>query len=377
MPAPDAHGYLEVNLVASHATGQARLLLIGLGDLGRRLALALATRPEVGELVLAGRRAADGASFAELAATCGSASVRFQSLDCLDVDAVAALLRREQPDLVVQCAALLSPWAIGALSTPGARVLASAGFAVQLPAHLPAVLAVMRAARAAEFRKPIVNCSFPDVIHPILARLDLAPTIGIGNVGMIAAVVRTVLRQAGRPHHRVRVLAHHCHVTAVMTRDPSHLAVGVHPRVFIDEAGTAADELVYCGQPLASSRELNALSAVHGLDIILALLPGGRPLATSAPGPSGLPGGWPVKIADGRVELDLPPSLPRDVALAACEAAAAGDGVARIADDGTVYFTDAAQRAVESLAPELAAPLAPADGLARFALLRDQLMGPP
>jgi len=357
--------------------GQARVLLIGLGDLGRRLALALAARAAVGELVLAARRADDGASFAELVAACGSALVRSQPLDCLNVDALASLLHREQPDLVVQCAALLSPWAIGTLATPGARVLASVGFAVQLPAQVPAVLALMQAARAAGFRKPIVNCSFPDVTHPILARLGLAPTIGIGNAGMIAAVVRNVLRRAGKPHHRVRVLAHHSHVTAAMTCDPDRIASGPHPRVFVDEAGTAADELVYRGRPLASSRELNALSAAHGTEIILALLPGGGPLATSAPGPNGLPGGWPVRIADGRVELDLPRSLSRDVALRECEAAAMGDGVARIADDGTVYFTDAVQRAVAPLAPELAAPLAPADCLARFALLRHHLMGPP
>jgi hypothetical protein len=350
------------------------LLLIGLGDLGRRLALALAASGDVGELIVAARRAEDGAMFAALAAACGPASVRFQRLDCLDVDAVTALMLREQPDLVVQCAALLSPWDIIRRASPAGRALAAAGFAIQLPAQLPAVHAVMQAVRAAGFANPVVNCSFPDVTHPILARLGLAPTIGIGNAGMIAAVIRNELRQLGRPHDRVRVLAHHCHVTAVMTRDPSRVACGTHPRVFVDDAGTPADDLAYRGQPLASSPELNALTCAHGVEIIRALLPGGGPLATSAPGPIGLPGGWPVRIADGRVALDLPPSLPHDAALRACEAAAAGDGVARIAEDGTVMFTDAAQRAVARLCPELAAPLAPADCLDRFAVLRRTLM---
>lgn len=365
-----------MSFVASKASGQARLLLIGLGDLGRRLALGLAASAEVGELIVAARRAEDGARFAALAATCGSARVRFQLLDCLDVDAVAALLVREQPDLVVQCAALLSPWQLAGRSSDPARMVMAAGFAVQLPAQLPAVMAVMQAARAAGFRNPVVNCSFPDVTHPILARLDLAPTIGIGNVGMIAAVVRTALQQLGQPHHRVRVLAHHSHVTAAMTRDPSRVAVGSHPRVFVDDAGTPADDLVYRGPPLASSPELNALSCAHGLAVIRALLPGGGPLATSAPGPRGLPGGWPVRIGDGRVALDLPPTLSYETALGACEAAAAGDGVARIAEDGTVVFTEAAQRAVARLCPELAAPLAPADCLVRLALLRRATMDP-
>ena len=114
-------------------------------------------------------------------------------------------------------------------ATDAARVVLAAGFAVQLPAQLPVVLAVMQAVRAAGFRNPVVNCSFPDVTHPILARLELAPTIGIGNVGMIALAVRTVLRQLGQPHHRVRVLAHHSCVTAAMTRDPSRVSGGCQP----------------------------------------------------------------------------------------------------------------------------------------------------
>ena len=144
--------------------------------------------------------------------------------------------------------------------------------------------------------------------------------------------------------------------------------------MFVDDSGSSADDLVYRGQPLASSPELNALTCAHGLEVIRALLPGGGPLATSAPGPGGLPGGWPVRIAGGRVELDLPPTLPYEAALRACEAGAAGDGVARIADDGTVWFSELAQRAVAPLCPELAAPLAPTDCLARFALLRRTVM---
>jgi hypothetical protein len=351
--------------------GRARVLVIGLGDLGRRLALGLARSAGVGELILAGRDRPEAARFAALASACGTAAARFEPLDCLDVEAIAAVLRRERPDLVVQCAALLSPWA--PRSPRAATWLAAAGFALQLPAQLPAVLAVMQAARRAAFDRPIVNCSFPDVTHPILAQLELAPTIGIGNVGMIAAVASAALRRLGRPADRVRVAAHHSHVTAVMTCDRSRLAGATHPRVFLDDAGTPADELAFAGPALGSSQDLNALSAAHGLEILGALLPGGAALATSAPGPHGLPGGWPVRIDGGRVALDLPPGLSHDAALRDAGAAAADDGVAGIAADGTVTFTEAAQRAVASVAPGLAAPLAPRDCLARFARLRDAM----
>lgn len=344
---------------------RARVLLLGLGDLGRRLALALARADVPLKLILGGRNADDGAAFAALVACCGAARVRFERVDVCDRASVAAAIRGASPDVVVQCASLMSPWAIGAASRPEAQAIAAAGFALQLPAQLPAVLGAMRGARDAGFAGPIVNASFPDATHPILARLGLAPTIGIGNAGMILAVVRNAARAAGRPAVNVRVLAHHRHVTAVMTRDPQRSAT--HPRVWIDDA--RADQLAYQGAAMAATRELNALTARHGVEVIEALL-GVRPLATAAPGPLGLPGGWPVRIARGAVELDLPRGLSVDAARQAQEEAAIGDGLAHIADDGTATFTDAAQRAVAAIDPQLAAPLAPDDSSARFAVLR-------
>jgi hypothetical protein len=359
--------------MASNANGRARILLIGLGDLGRRLSLALAARAEVAELIIAARHVDNGRSFAGVAGVCGTALVSFQPIDSLDIDSVAALLAHTKPDLVLQCASLLSPWACGPSPSPRARAIQNAGFGLQLPAQLPAIFALMRAARMADFRGPIVNCSYPDLTHPVLARLDLAPSIGIGNAGMIAAVVQLALRR-GQRHDRVRVLAHHSHVTAVVTRDPSRIGSGPPPRVFLGDAGGSDDDLAYRGPAMASSRELNAISAVHGVDVALALLPGGPTLATSAPGPHGLPGGWPVQIREGRIELDLPSHLSQEAALRECEAAAVGDGIAAIDDHGTVHFTDAARHAMSAIAPELAAPLSISDCLPRAALLRRYLL---
>lgn len=349
----------------------ARVLLSGLGDLGRRLAHGLATLPEVGEIVLAGRPRG-GPELAALVAACGTARVRFAELDATDPGAVETLLRRERPDLIVQCASLVSPWLLPGRADPAAVAVGRAGFALQLPAQLPLVRTLLEAMRAAGVDAPVVNCSYPDLTHPILACLGLAPTVGIGNAGMIRARVLAALRSAGRTVEPVRLLAHHSQVTPVVVARPPADPED-RPRVFLGETGEREDGLAYAEPPLASAPSLNALPAASGLPLLRALLPGGPAVRTSAPGPWGLPGGWPLRAGNGRLELDLPPGVSREEALACQERWARLDGVAGIDAEGTVHFTEEARQAVAALDPGLAEPLRPDDAPARLRRLRAAL----
>jgi hypothetical protein len=352
-----------------------RILLLGLGDLGRRLATSLIDLPEVDELVLVSRDRDRGSAFARLLSACGETRCRFAAGDGLHTQALATLLSTERPALIVQCGSLLSPREMPARSDPAARALCAAGFALQLPAQLPIIMSLMRAVKLAGLSSPVVNCSYPDVTHAALARLGLEPLIGIGNVGMIAACVTGAARCRGSTPPLVRVLAHHAHVSSTLTGGepcPEHL----QPRVYAGEEGVRVDDWARRMPPLAAGRELNMLSAAHARSIIRALLSTGTSLRTSAPGPQGLQGGFPVKVCNGRVELDLPGSLTWADALEFQSSSAALDGVAEIAQDGSVSFTAHAQRAVRELEPALAAPLHPEDALARFDLLTRVMRAP-
>ena len=247
---------------------------------------------------------------------------------------------------------------------PVAAALQRAGFALQLPAQLPLVRKLARAVATAGITAPVVNCSYPDMTHPILACEGLAPTVGIGNAGMIAARVGAALRSQGRTGDLVRVLAHHAHVTAVVLSRPPE-DPEARPRVFLGEEGERADELAYAEPPLASEPGLNALPAASGLPLLRALL-GGPPVRTSAPGPAGLPGGYPVRVTGKGVELDLPPGVDLEEAAAVQHRSARLDGVAALKPDGTVLFTDEAREALAPFDPVLADPLAPGDAEGRF-----------
>jgi hypothetical protein len=330
----------------------AKLLLVGLGDLGSRIARGMARTPELRELVLAGRGA--GAALASELAAMGGARVSFEPLDAADPGALEALLRRQRPDVVLHAAALLSPWHLPGRTDPVARAVESAGFAAQLPVQLPLLLNTVSAVAAAGLDARVVNCSYPDLTHPVLARMGLAPAAGTGNVAM----VRLRVLAAGHTG-LVRVLGHHAHVTgSILARPPANPAD--RPRVYLGEDGERADGLAYAAPPLASDRTLNAVSAASALPVVRAFLPGSPPLRASVSAPLGLAGGYPVTIEDGEVALDLPPGL----SLAEAEALQAGwaraDGVERIDVDGTVHFTEAARRAVAGVDPGLCEPLEPA-----------------
>ncbi|HVH52183.1 MAG TPA: hypothetical protein VM690_08565, partial [Gaiellaceae bacterium] len=339
-----------------YARRVARVLVIGPGDMGGRIVAGLAVAPCVHELVLAGVPATT------------DPHARFVEVDCTDQLAVEELLDDTKPDVIVQCASLMSPWALAGCTDEVALAFASAGLAVALPMQLPVMRTVMAAVRATGCTAPAANLSFPDVTNVILDRLGLAPTIGLGNVTMQLLRVRDALPA----ETLVRVIGHHNQVYPVMRAEPPDDR-NQRVRVFLGEDGERADHLAYLGQPLEPGVIYNETTAAACIEVIEALLPGAPRTRTSAPAPFGLPGGYPVVIEDGTISLDLPSGQELDEVVAWQSAIGRNDGVQSIADDGTVTFTEHAHEAVANVAPWLTEPLHPDEASERAARIRELL----
>ena len=352
-----------------------RALLIGLGDLGYRIAQGLASAAGLDELVLAGGGKGRGPALAGKLDCCYQTRVRYAPLDGTDGRAVEALLRRERPDLVVQCASLVNPWEILAAPEPRVARIRDAGVGIQLPAWLPITIAVMRAVRALDLAVPVANLPWPDGTHPVLARLGLVPTIGLGNPGMILLRVRAALRHEaaaeGRPAAPlplVRILGDASTLWHSLAATPP--ADGEDGcRVYLGEDGRRADYLAYRCHPWPLCFELNELTAASALPVLRALLPGAAPLRFTCPGIDGHPGGYPVRIAEGRVDYDLPPGVTLEDAIAFNTRHAREEGIERVEDDGTVIYTERARAVLADIDPALAAPLHPDAAAARFGRL--------
>ncbi len=349
-----------------------RLLVIGAGDLGGRIVRGMAATRAVGEIVLAGRDPVRGGEIVGVAGSWADCICRFARVDATAQDQLEELLSTTRPDVVVQCASLMSPWALGSREDPVADAIRAAGLAVMLPMQLPIIHATMRAARAVGFAGPIANLSFPDLTNVVLGRIDLAPTVGLGNASMMALRVRAALRAergGDTPLPLVRIVGHHAQLFPVMAAEqPSDPADRV--RVFLGEEGERRDPLAYVGYPLPRGSVLNEVTAPAALETILALLPGAPPARLSVPSPLGLAGGFPVRIADGTVELDLPAGQPLDEAVRFNESHGRGDGVESVAADGTVTLTAEAVSALADVAPWLTDPLGPDEATERAGRLR-------
>jgi hypothetical protein len=346
------------------------VVIIGIGDMGERLAAGLASDGRVRRLVLAGRSQGTVAAVAAGIASASDCLVEPAQVDAVRLDDVADLLARTRPDLVVQCASLRGPWALTGREDAAARGVTAAGLALRLPYQLPVVLTVMRAAQAAGYSGPIANLSFPDVTGPILKCLGLAPTLGLGNAAMVLRRVRAALRvaQPDADLPLLRVLGQHSQVLGVMqAREPA--SPDERCRIYLDEDGRRDDALAYRAPALAPGVRYNPVTAAAALPVLEALLPGAAPLRWSTPAPGGLPGGYPVRIANGSVTLDLPAGLTLQQAIAFNERMGRGDGVERIDEDGTVHFTSACREIVAGFAPDLAEPLPVSDMRARAARL--------
>jgi hypothetical protein len=68
-----------------------------------------------------------------------------------------------------------------------------------------------------------------------------------------------------------------------------------------------------------------------------------------APGPNGLPGGYPVKVSANGVEIFLPDDLTLDEAIRINKEGETFDGIESIKEDGTVVLTDKVAATVKGL----------------------------
>ncbi len=59
-----------------------------------------------------------------------------------------------------------------------------------------------------------------------------------------------------------------------------------------------------------------------------------------APGPIGLPGGYPIQLQQAHLEIALPPGLTLDEAIHINQEGQLFDGIEKIDEDGTVYFAE-------------------------------------
>jgi len=351
-------------------TQPVKILVLGMGDLGVRIAQRVIEGGFSSACMLAGKSDA-ATQWARLLHISSGRAISAAKVDGQDIEALKALLTHFEPQLIVQCATLLSPFALRSVPTPTAQAVLKGGFALQLAAQLPVIRTLMEALRAIGMKCPVINCSYPDVTHPILAAEGLAPTIGIGNVAIMAMWYQRKI--SGASDTALQVIGQHAQLgpclagTFAAPETPT-------PLVYLNGRRLPPEQLLFNGG-LQGGATMNHLAASTILPILRGFTERDAVVRTHAPGVFGHPGGYPIRFASGALELGLPAELTVEEAVEFNRLAAKAEGIERIAEDGTVFYTQHAQQCVAEFCPELAEPLRVQDVEKRLETLQSVAQG--
>lgn len=333
--------------------GRSSIMMIGMGDLGGHVLEMLVRVPGIGRIITVDVNEDWGYRKRNIAAFGASQlgyypEIEFTKIDLKNIDQTAETILRFKPEIIYSAVTLQSWWVINALPKDVFDQLDKARFGPWLPMQLTLVYKLMQAVGETGLDVRVVNSAFPDGVHPVLAKIGLAPTIGIGNVANPIPAIRSSVA------HRLRVSMKDVKIFLVAQHYVSHYlprfgSAGGAPyylKAVVGDRDVTGDvniEQVFKDLPTRfrrpGGRDGQILTASSAVGIILAIAHDTGDFM-HAPGPGGLPGGYPVRVDRDGGRIALPSDLTLDEAIRINEEGQRFDGIDRIDQDGTAYFTE-------------------------------------
>ena len=327
----------------------ADVIVAGAGVLGREVCMGLARLPNSPLSVAVMARSSAAAEELSFTATSCARAARSDTsfhpmqIDFTSADAVERAIAACRPSIVVGCVSHHSPWEAEARRSAWTELVSSAGFGVTLPLQWAFTAAISRAVSKHASNAIVLNGCFPDAVNVALRRAALPVFCGIGNIASLAAAAKAELGIGD--NEGLRMLAHHRHLST--PRDASEDAV-----VWLNDEPISNVPMLLRRARAIPRKQLCVLAGAAAAALIRAIL-WGTAYATHAPGPGGLPGGYPIRVRSTQMKLDLPHGVSETDAITWNERAATADGVV-ISGAGEVAFSPAAQCALRAHACELA-----------------------
>lgn len=359
----------------------AKVLIVGLGDVGGWALEFLARAPGVDSIAVADIRDDWGEYRTNLAAI-GAAmsgqdkSFEFHHADLSDVGQTAGVLARAKPDVVINVSSLLSPRSVTEQLSKvegesGERARAALAIGAQLPWHLAPAYSVMKAKEESGLDIPAVNVSFADVANPMLWGAGVGAVCGAGNCEHLAYEIRrAVAVERQLPQEAVQALlvsGGSAMLHAGPGKLPYFLKLTVDGR---DITGSydakaliesAIESRFFRGEgqaPLfstpAASAVKNALAIIHDTGELM-----------TVNSPLGLPGDYPARLGARGAELALSEELSREEAEEIGRTALPTFGFSRIEEDGTAIYSDETRDRLKDLLGYDCPTLHPSEAWAR------------
>ena len=334
----------------------AKVLIVGLGDVGGWALEFLARAPGVDAIAVADIRADWGEYRTNLAAIGASMSgqdkfFEFHRVDLSDVQQTSGMLSTARPDVVINVSSLLSPRSVTEQLSKiegelGDCARAALTIGAQLPWHLAPAYSVMKAREESGLDIPVVNVSFADVVNPLLWGAGVGAVCGAGNCEHLAYEIRrAVAVEHERPQEAVQVFlvsGGSAMLHAGPGKLPYFLKLTVDGRDVTTSYDTklliesAIESRFFHGEGQAPLFSTPAASAVKNA---LAIAHDTRELMI-VNSPLGLPGDYPATLRATGAGLALPEELSREEAEEIGRAALPVFGISGIEEDGTAIYSD-------------------------------------
>ncbi|SLN65323.1 hypothetical protein [Oceanibacterium hippocampi] len=363
------------------------LLLAGTGSLAEAALFSFATTGVGRPLRISiGGRNAERCRWLALAANARAAALSVPNfvepaiLDWSSPEALEGAMRQLQPKVVVQTASMQSPWAL-AESSAWSQLIRDGGYGLATPFHTILTARLVRAIERAGTGSVVINGAYPDLANSIIKAMGLTVPLGFGNVDIVATSAAAML--GSREPGKVRMLAQwEPHVADF--REPPEKRRNINPKAWID-GEEVADFMARFRDlkfPPASDDSLNQITGTTVVPMAHAFLTG-QTYVGHAAGPFGLPGGYPVRIDNGEVSLNLPDGISREDAIAFNKGFEQMEGIVLDEAARRVTLTGHAHEAMASRKFDLAEgyPVASLEDLeiacTRLDAIRGELIGKP
>lgn len=359
---------------------KATLLLFGVGELGYRLLEILARMPNHGWRIVAASRTADHALRRVNAALLSASyaehfpDIVFAPVDIHDATATRDLIARERPSAVVNTASR-SPWWVRALLPAHIRARlerVGAGPGLWAPGHLAMTRTVLMAMAEVGCSAPVINAAYPDVVNPALAHLAPGPILGIGNIDLLVPPIRYLVGSDLKVSPRnvaPFLVAHNFHSSRILAGlDLNGLSGGAPFLKVLVDGTDVTDRLDVAALLQRIPREVpipigagsGALAVGSLCRTVLAVM-ADTFVTCHAPGPEGLPGGYPVEIDRNGARVVLPADISLERALAINQAGQRAEGIETIEFNGSLRLTETAREVLSDVFGITAASISPED----------------
>jgi hypothetical protein len=329
------------------------IMIIGIGDLGGHVLEMLARAPGSRRIITADTNQ-DWAYRKTNIAAFGAAQLgyypelEFVKIDLYNINQTAEIISHYKPEVIYSAVSLQSWWVINTLPKEVFEKLDTARFGPWLPMHLTLVYKLMQAVKQTGLDVKVINSAFPDATHPVLDKVGLAPAIGIGNVANpVPAIRSSIAYRLAKPMKEITIFffAQH-YVSHYLPRFGTAGGAPYFLKAIVDGEDVTGEvnmEEVFADVPnrfrRPGGRDGQILTASSATATTLAVADDTGEFM-HAPGPSGLPGGYPVRVDRNGGIVILPKGLALDEAIRINEEGQRFDGIDRIDQDGTVHYTE-------------------------------------